>query len=504
MKGVAFVSLYGVENNGVRILSSVVQAAGIPAYIVFFKRWTNNDIRPPSRAEYEILTTLLKDLGVSVVAISFTSPFVQIAREMTRRIKTSMSCSVVWGGIHASVSPQECLNDCDVVCRGEGELVIAELVMALETGKSLKGVRNIFYKDNGKIEIAPMAPLIQGLDSLPFQDYGGTNKFFIHERLERKDPLEYAVELRVFASRGCPFQCAYCYNSIFRSFYPGQQQHRTKKVQTVIKEISAALASLKRVKKIKFEDDTFVFPSHWIKEFCEQYPKQVNRPFEILFNAQCHTDEMFVRLKAAGLSRVQVGLQTGSPEESEGVYRRPMSLDKITALAYQLHRLRIDVVYDVIFDNPLISYRDNERMAEFLLTLPRPFDLFMYSLTVFPGTVMADTLLKRGVITADQVEGRAQKSFEQFRFSFSYPRSREELFIAAIVSLTSKSFVPRTVIRMLMRSSFFKKNVKGVVLFAEACNVVKLVAVFTRMLLRRELSWWKMTEYASTKKILIQ
>lgn len=504
MTGVALVSLYGVENNGVRSISSVLQNDGILTSLIFLKRWVNNDIRPPSRKEVGALVSLLKELDVGLVGLSFTSPFLGIAREVTRQIKEKLPVCVVWGGIHASAFPEECLADCDVVCRGEGDYAMRDLAKAVACGRSLAGIDNICYKDDGRVRLQPLRPLIQDLDALPHQDYGGENKFFIDGRLHWGDPLQRAAELRIFASRGCPFACSYCYNSILRSFYPGQRYHRIRKVDTVLAEIASALSRLERIRKIKFDDDTFIFPAGWVREFCEKYPKAVGLPFEVLFNAECPSGEMFSGLKRAGLDRVQVGIQTGSAQKAAEVYDRPLHLERVAALAGQLNELRVEVVYDVILDNPLVSYEDNVGLAEFLLTLPRPFHLFLYSLTVFPGTALCKTMLEKGLITPDEVEGRATKSLRQFRFSFGYPRKREELFIACIISLTSKSFVPRNLIRRLMKNCFLKRHPFVLRLFAEVCNYAKLTGILVRMLWRREAGLWKLGEYATPRRALIQ
>ncbi len=504
MSGVALVSLYGVENNGVRSISSVLQRDGVLTSLIFLKRWVNNDIRPPSGKELDVLVSVLKELNVDMVGLSFTSPFLGIAKQVTRKIKEELPVAVVWGGIHASAFPAACLEACDVVCRGEGEYAMRDLARARAAGAPLAGIDNICYKENGRVCLQPLRPLIQDLDALPPQDYGGENKFYIDGRLRWGDPLVRAAELRIFASRGCPFTCSYCYNSILRSFYPGQRYHRIRKVDTVLAEIASALSRLKKIRKIKFEDDTFIFPKEWIKEFCEKYPVSVGLPFEVLFNAECPSKDLFAGLKAAGLSRVQVGIQTASSDKATEVYDRPLHLDRIHALAEELRGLRVEVVYDVILDNPLVSYADNEKLAEFLLTLPRPFHLFLYSLTVFPGTALCTALLEKGLITPDQVEGRAAKSFRQFRLSFGYPRPREELFIACIISLASKSFLPRLLIRRLLRSRFLKRHPLALRVFAEACNYLKLAGILVRMLWRREAGLWKLDEYASPRRYLIQ
>jgi radical SAM superfamily enzyme YgiQ (UPF0313 family) len=319
------------------------------------------------------------------------------------------------------------------------------------------------------------------------------------------DPLLNAPELRIFASRGCPFNCSYCYNSIFRKLYKNEKYHRLKSVEGVISEIEAALSAFKRIRKIKFDDDTFIFPKDWINEFCGKYKNRIGLPFEILFNAECLDKEVLKQLKGAGLKRIQVGIQTGSKRESEEVYNRSLPTEKIRRFADASKNLKLDVVYDVILDNPLSSFEDKEALIDFLLTLPRPFSLFIYSLTVFPGTELSEMLLKRGIIKEeDTEEGVANKSFYQFRLSFSYPRSKEELFVACIVSLTSKSFIPKSLISLLKKSRFLKKHPLSLRYFAQVCNQVKLLHILLKMHKEGTLNIWKFKEYGLPKRFLIQ
>jgi radical SAM superfamily enzyme YgiQ (UPF0313 family) len=505
MLNIALISLYGVENNGIRSISSVLQEAGFNTYLIFFKRWANNDMRYPTEKERNALILLLKKLNIDMVGLSFTSPLLKIASALTLRIKDTLQTKVVWGGIHATVNPEECLKYCDIVCRGEGEYAMLDLVNAYANKYSLEGIKNTCYRKEGKINFEEIRPLIQSLDYLPYQDYGGKNKFFIDKgRLQNIDPLVYAAELRTFASRGCPFNCSYCYNSIFRKLYRNQRYHRIKSVEVAISEIEYALSKFRGVRKIKFDDDTFIFPEDWVDEFCKQYKNRIGLPFEILFNAECLNEKFLKDLKAVGLRRVQVGIQTGSKRESEEIYNRSLPIEKIRQFADVSKSLKLNVVYDVILDNPLASFNDKESLIDFLLSLPRPFDLFLYSLTIFPGTQLCELLLKKGLIKPKDVEGEANKSFYQFRLNFSYPRNKEELFVACIVSLISKSFIPKSFIVLLKRSYFLKNHPLPLKWFAQFCNLIKLAHILVKMLIQKDLNIWKFKEYGLPKRYLIQ
>jgi len=139
-----------------------------------------------------------------------------------------------------------------------------------------------------------------------------------------------------------------------------------------------------------------------------------------------------------------------------------------------------------------------------LLTLPRPFSLFLYSLTIFPGTRICELFLEKGLIGPRDIEGEANKSFYQFRFSLSYSRKNEELFAACIISLTSKSFIPKPLISNLKRSSFLKRHPLPLKWFVQICNSVKLLHVLIKMLMQGDLSLWKIEEYGLPRRFLIQ
>jgi len=272
----------------------------------------------------------------------------------------------------------------------------------------------------------------------------------------------------------------------------------------VLAELEAARASLPGLRRVRFDDDSFVFPRAWIDELAEQYPRRVGLPFDILLNPMVAKEWMLRSLRDAGLIHVQVGIQSGSAAERQEHYGRKETTEQILELAHLLRELGVEVTYDIILDNPLASAEDHQGMLDLLLRLPRPFNLFLYSLVIFPRSEIAQKLLDAGLISEDQIEGRATKSFSQFRLSLDYPRPPAETLHASCVSLASKGFVPRPLIRSLSRNAWLARHPAGVRLAAEAANVVKLGQVALRMLSRGELSLFKIKEYASFRRRLIQ
>ncbi|MCK4649548.1 hypothetical protein KAT51_08495, partial [bacterium] len=210
------------------------------------------------------------------------------------------------------------------------------------------------------------------------------------------------------------------------------------------------------------------------------------------------------QLRKAGLVKIQVGLQSGSKKELKEVYGRDTPNQRILNFAHLTKDLGIEVVYDLIWDNPLSTREDKKEMLNILLQIPRPFKIYMYSLIHFPKTALTNELLNSRVVKAEEVEGKATKSFRQFRLSLWYPRPKEELFWISLSSLTSKTFIPRFFIRFLSRRSLLEKKPATLKWLAFACDFLKASGMALEMFFQGELNPIKLKQYGSLKKLISQ
>jgi len=499
------ISLYGLENVGIRILSAVLKKNSYPVTTVFFKTWRNNNIFPPKEKEVEKLISILKEEKPSIIGIGVASPYFKIASCLTKRIKSEIDTTVVWGGSHPTVAPEDCIESADIVCIGEGEYPLLELVRHFSSGSDKLNIRNLWIKTEQGIRKNEIRALIEDLNELPYPDLGDEDKYYIEDsKVLRGDPIKIGSEYRIMASRGCVFDCAYCHNSTLRQIYKGKGvYYRKRSPENVIGELNYVKTQFNRLKKIKFDDDTFIFDDNWIEKFCEDYRAKIHMPFSILLNPNVVDEATLLKLKEAGLTAIQMGIQ-GSERETVELYKRKASNEKILQFAHVNEKLKFDVVYDVVLDNPLSSKEDKTALFEFLLLLPRPFKLFLYSLTIFPKTRLAEELLDRKLITADDIEGLATKSWRQYRLSMNYPRTKEDIFWVSLIVLISKNFIPKAFIYKLYRSKFLLRHPLPLKIFSQFCNFIKMLAIAFTMFFRRELTLIKLKEYADLNTLLTQ
>jgi anaerobic magnesium-protoporphyrin IX monomethyl ester cyclase len=509
---VVLMTIYSVENAGIRYVSAALQREGIETHIVFLRDWVHNRLSMPSDREFQMVLDVIREKKADLVGLGFMSSLLPMAQEATRRIKAAFpSTPIVWGGIHPTSSPDECIQEVDYVCQGEGEIAAIDLCNALRSGGDTTQIPNIWANKNGQVFKNPPRPLIQDLDWLPYPDTRDDNKYYIEkDKVMVEEPWKRTAEYRIYFSRGCPYNCSYCYVSILRDVYneKGRKFYRARSVEHILGELEHIQKTFPKVARIKIDDDTsFAFGDEWMEEFLAKYPSRVGVPFECLLIPPMMRPDMLKKLMAAGLVRVQTGIESGSSKESKEMHNRSPGNTAIMKFAEANKEMKLNVVYDVIVDNPYATEEMKLETAEFLLDLPTPYDIYFYSLNYFPGTALTKKGLEDGTLDPNLVEGKNTKAWYQFRVSMDWPRSDEDRFYLAIYSLASKSFVPRSFIRKLLdeREHWKKKeNIDRVFNLAWASNYAKMAYVGMRYWKNGELTWFKLRQYGSLTKMISQ
>lgn len=507
---VVLLTIYSVENAGIRYISAALKRAGCEVDIVFLRDWVHNRLVMPTEKEFALMLDVIRDKDPDLVGVGFMSSLLPMAKEATRRIQTAFpSKPIIWGGIHPTSVPDECIDFVDYLCVGEGEMAILDLCRALGSGADTTAIPNIWANVAGEIHRNSPRPLIQDLDWLPYPDTADENKHYIEgNKVTIEEPWKRSAEYRIYFSRGCPYNCSYCYVSILRDVYDekGRKFYRSRSVDHILGELAHMQQTFPKVARIKIDDDTsFSFGPDWMAEFLDRYPKECGIPFECMLIPPMLREDMLYKLKDAGLVRVQTGIESGSSKESKEIHNRSPGNTAILRFGEFNKDLKMDIVYDVIVDNPHATEEMMMETAEFLLELPRPYSIYFYSLNYFPGTALTNQALENGTLDPDLVEGRNNKAWHQFRVSMDWPRSDTERFYLAIYSLASKDHVPRAFIRKLLdEREYWKQNLEPVFYLAWVANTARMFKVALRYWQRGELTWFKIRQYGDLRKMISQ
>ncbi|MEL6344991.1 MAG: radical SAM protein [Myxococcota bacterium] len=500
------ISTWDVENNAVRILAATLRAHGHHCAEIYFKDWISNALDPATDTQLDNLIKIIRREQLNLVCISIrASAYAEQARIITERIQEETGLPVLWGGMHPTLVPDACMEHADLVLKGEGELALLELCnnLKLQAEETYQSKNVWFRRKRDDIIHNPLRPLVQNLDDLEFRDYTThQHKYFIYgNAYVTGDPMISDPVFQMMGSRGCIYKCSYCYNSTYKKdVYPGQKWFRVRSPASMVQEIRAARTHW-NFKRIRFDDEVFNFQLDWLKDFCERYPRDVGLPFEIFIEPKLVNEERMRMLRDAGLVSVYMGIQS-SERVTGHLYDRRVKNQTINDIAELYHKLGIKPHFQLIFDDPVSTEADKRKLFEMISTFPHPYDLYLFSMTVFPGSELNKKLLHNGLISEYDIEGLNTRVFYQHRVNLAYPRPVEDTFWIALTQMLSKPFVPAAALRALSKSDFLKKHPWPLIQMANATNFVKLGTTAAKMVARGEMTNTLVRRWLSADRII--
>ncbi len=488
---IGLVSMYDVENNAVRILAAGLRQGGHHVTEIYFKDWISNHLMPATELELENLLLCIERAKLDLVCVSIrASAYYMSARVLTQLIREHLDLPVLWGGMHPTLVPDECIADADMVLKGEGEHALVDLADRLRDNQDIVDTQNVWLQlADGTHRENPLRPLVMDLDELPYRDYTNhDHKWMIYgKELVQGDPMRGDPVFQMMGSRGCIYKCSYCYNSTYKAdVYPGQKWFRVRSPSSMIDEIKQARTHWD-FKRIRFDDEVFNFQKDWLREFCDLYPREVGLPFEIFIEPKLVSEERMTMLRDAGLKNVYMGIQS-SERVTGHLYDRRVKNKTVEEIAQLYHRLGIKGHFQLIFDDPVSTEGDKEALFDMVSSFPHPFDLYLFSMTIFPGSELVNKLLASGMISKYEIEGVSTRVFYQHRVNLRYPRPVEDTFWIALIQMLSKDFVPRPMLQVMSRSRFLKKHPWPVIQMANASNFVKMGKTCAKMAISGEMT----------------
>jgi len=296
---------------------------------------------------------------------------------------------IVFGGVHPTIEPEEVISTdpVDIVCIGEGEYSLNELLDRIDSGKDFSNIGGLWFKKENKIIRNSIRNYIEDIDLLPFQD---------REVYDYKKYLKSNNgKIDMMASRGCPFNCAYCINEFTKKNFKGKSV-RFRSPQKVVEEIKK-LKEKYDIKSIHFHDDVFTANKAWLKEFSEIYAKQVKLPFTCNLRVETLDDEICSYLKKSDCKRVNIGVESGNEKLRETVLKRYMSNKQIIK-AFELVKKYGIKTYS--FNMVGIPYETEKEYWDTikLNRILKPDYLQASIFQPYPGTQLTKICLERGFL----------------------------------------------------------------------------------------------------------
>lgn len=455
------------SDQGIRTISSVLKKAGHDVKIVFMTASEDYSKFYGGR-ELNQLFNLCRDSGlIGFSSFASTAPrAIQIINYFKKR---KLNIPFVWGGVHATISPEKCIEHCDIVCVGEGEGAVLDLVKNLESGKSISNIKNLWIRKKEKVVKNSVRLVIEDLDSLPFADYEVENHYILDGGFLRKfKESDLGGAIFFLTGRGCPYGCEYCSNNLFNKLYGGKCKSivRWHSPDYIIRCILYLKNKFKTLNYFDIRDDTFSLRSvSQIKEFCEKYKVKVGMRFKCLGDPKTISDEKIKLLVDAGCTDIIIGIQ-GVERVNKEIYSRNQTDEDVFWAAKILSKYNnLTVMYDVITCNPYENSDDVLNMIKLLKKIPRPYFLSVNNLVFFPGS----GLYNRAVKDSDlQKQIEVSWKLNYWDRSKHILLKRKNMYLVLILNLMRGSvtkrkfgFFPNFVLDWLIDGKRVERNLKN-------------------------------------------
>ena len=369
----------------------------------------------------DVIQNYLAENKYDMIFTGGTSLFYHNCKDLIKYLREFSEAKIVVGGGLVSAKPEMMIKMLkpDFIIRYEGEITAAELVKAIRDNKPLSEIDGICYTTrDGWIVTTSPRKLIQDLDSLPYPDF---DAFDFSKQIEQFKPAYIAYDhtdkprpYSIIASRGCPWQCSFCFHTIGKGY-------RQRSVDNIMGEIQYAIDKYK-ANVIFFNDELFSYDKPRTLEICRRIKEiKARTPWEITVMANNRVDKIDDEILDAvcndmGCNIVGFGLESYSNTVLKSM-RKHITAEQIQKAISGVSDRGCVVQGSFIFGDP----------AETLATAQETLDYYTNNQDViknaakldfimaFPGAPVWEDAVARGIIKdeADFIENKAAQTYNR-------------------------------------------------------------------------------------------
>jgi len=470
------------SDQGIRTISAVLKKAGHNVKLVFMTASEDYSKFYESR-DLKQLANLCH--GSDMIGITSFASTAKRAAQIINFLKP-LKIPLVWGGIHATISPDECIKYCDIVCVGEGEDAAVELAKAIEEKefKKIEKIKNIWFRKSNKDIIRnPVRPLVDNIDKIPFPDFEIETQYILdHHKLRKFEERDLSGQIFFLTGRGCPYGCDYCSNNFLNKLYEKKRKRivRWHSVSYIINGIIYLKKKFPNLGYFDIRDDTFSLRSlEDIREFCKEYKEKVKMRFKCLADPHTVSDEKIRLLVDAGCTDIIIGIQGCERTNREIFHRNQKDEDVIKASRVLSRYKNLAVMYDVITCNPYEKPEDIINVIRLLQKVSKPYYLSVNNLVFFTGSQLYQRAKRDGII---KVEKDSAAELNYWDRSKHILLKGKNIYLNLIINLMRGSvnekrfgFMPNFIINYLLKEEIVRKNLKNPF---PSLLVLKIVGVY--------------------------
>ncbi len=359
------------------------------------------------------------DYNPDLVGFSCLTPQYTYLTKFAKKIKEyDEQVITVFGGPHPSAMPVEVISNSfiDFVVTGEGEITMLELARCVEGKVKLSNLSGIVYKKNRKIIQNSTRRYIKDLDIIPFPARHLLN-------MEHYTFPFFDSKLRttnIMGSRGCPYNCNFCYKGIFGNKWRGRNP------ENIVKEIELLIEKY-NIEGIYFTDDTFNLSHPWVKKLCELLKNGVKIEWGAGgIRADMVTYEILKIMKDSGCRWIGIGVESGDQKILNWA-NKGLKIQQIIKAFKLCKSLNIKTFAYFMIGFPFET-RDSLMKTIQLIKLIRPNDRYVSICMPWPGTKLYNLSKNRGWIQDNFSWEKFDYTYSDFTISQNFTLSELKIF----------------------------------------------------------------------------
>jgi radical SAM superfamily enzyme YgiQ (UPF0313 family) len=388
------------------------------------------------RLSLEELRSKIIEYSPTIVGVSSTTVAFYYAKQVLSLVKSiNPEIITVLGGAHITAFHKESMEECesiDIGVLGEGEQTLLDIVRKIDNNNSIDTVKGIVFRENRTVIVNERRPIVRDLDKIPFpaRELLPNLSSYVHTAFRGK---KKKLTTTMITSRGCPFRCAYCDQSVFGRIW---RSHSADYVFSEMKLLKEAFG----VEFIAIEDDNFTLSEERVKAICK---KIIRYPLDIGWvcsgRADNVDDEMLRLMKTAGCETIYVGIESGSPRILR-LLNKNISKNKINEGIRKIKENGIKVLGSFILGVPSETKEEMVQTLDYALSLPLDGVSF-FIFTPYPRTELRELAFQYGKVstnwkdytghpsalpytpnnmTQDELLGFQEKAYKRFLLRPSY------------------------------------------------------------------------------------
>ena len=462
-KRVALIALRSNDTKGISplgplYLATALKKSGFVPKIIYKKESEIDQI------ESEIADFKPDLVGMSVFTGYLNKQYVELSRQLKDK-----GYLIVWGNAHPSLLPKQVLAEpaIDFAVIGEGEETLVELMKNLGDNQNYKHIASLGFKDeNGKIIINPR------------RNFGDMDDYLIDWSLINIEDYiipyfsnKYSRTLAVVSSRGCPFNCQFCYNLVFNN-----RRWRAHSAEKLIANLKPIIEK-HQIQAIRFLDDNFFVD----KARAFAIARGLGLPYFADSRVE-FVDEKFVAdLKATKCREIMFGFESGSDRILKEVVQKGTTTRDIIRAVTLLKGSGIMASGSIVFGLPGETKDEYKETMDFIIKLLEINQNLAFTCGWFlpyPGTGLYETAKIKGFAPPQKLEDwdgfdRWRNDYKMAWVDWDYEQAvKYSRQVVHLLALAHKRNIP--ILKMILKKRVARLNFSwplDIYLFSKLRNI---------------------------------